>query len=67
MRHYTTSGVCCALALASFGVPVPSRAQEKLPVAAVERFAALALDCIHQEYPNKIAHVLQGDADVRPP
>ena len=27
----------------------------------------LALACVHQEYPNKIAHVLNGDADVRPP
>jgi hypothetical protein len=36
------------------------------PVAA-ERFARLALACVHQEYPNKIAHLLNGDADVRPP
>src|SRR5688572_17542184 len=34
---------------------------------AAARFAALALACVHQEYPNKIAHVMQGDADVRPP
>jgi hypothetical protein len=38
-----------------------------LPPSAVERFAQLALSCIHQEYPNKIAHVLNGDADVLPP
>jgi hypothetical protein len=31
------------------------------------RFARLALACVHQEYPNKIAHVLSGDADVRAP
>lgn len=31
------------------------------------RFARLALDCVHREYPNKIAHVLNSDADVRPP
>lgn len=31
------------------------------------RFARLSLDCVHREYPNKIAHVLQSDADVRPP
>ncbi len=31
------------------------------------RFAALALDCVHREYPNKIAHVLDSDADVAPP
>lgn len=36
-------------------------------VAAAERFAGLALDCVHREYPNKIAHVLSGDGDVRPP
>lgn len=31
------------------------------------RFAALALGCVHREYPNKISHVLNGDADVRAP
>mgnify|MGYP000051855691 CR=1 FL=1 len=31
------------------------------------RFARLALDCVHREYPNKISHVLNGDADARPP
>jgi len=31
------------------------------------RLARLALDCVHREYPNKIAHVLAGDDDVRPP
>jgi hypothetical protein len=40
---------------------------QALPAAAVERFAALALACVHQEYPNKIAHVLEGDQDVQPP
>jgi len=31
------------------------------------RFATLALECVHKEYPNKIAHVLSGDQDVKPP
>jgi hypothetical protein len=31
------------------------------------RFARLALDCVHQEYPNKIAHSMESDADVKPP
>ena len=31
------------------------------------RFAELALSCVHQEYPNKIAHVMQSDEDVAPP
>ena len=38
-----------------------------LDAAAAGRFANLALKCLHQEYPNKIAHVLAGDADARPP
>ncbi|MFP3939545.1 MAG: DUF2891 domain-containing protein [Thermoanaerobaculia bacterium] len=38
-----------------------------LDAASAERFARLALSCVHQEYPNKIAHVLQGDEDVAPP
>ena len=34
---------------------------------AAERFANLALACVHKEYPNKIAHVLQSDKDALPP
>ncbi|MEZ5967760.1 MAG: DUF2891 domain-containing protein [Hyphomonas sp.] len=32
-----------------------------------DRFARLALACVHKEYPNKISHVLNSDADVAPP
>lgn len=35
--------------------------------ALAERFAGLALACVDKEYPNKIAHVLNGDEDVKPP
>jgi len=35
--------------------------------AQAARFARLALDCIHKEYPNKIAHAMNSDADVKPP
>ena len=35
--------------------------------AQAARFARLALDCVHKEYPNKIAHSLNSDADVLPP
>jgi hypothetical protein len=31
------------------------------------RFAQLALNCVHTEYPNKIAHVLLSDADAKTP
>jgi len=35
--------------------------------AAAQRFASLALACVHKEYPNKISHSLLSDADVAPP
>ncbi|MEO1406974.1 MAG: DUF2891 domain-containing protein, partial [Pseudomonadota bacterium] len=37
------------------------------PVTLEDRFAVLALDCVHREYPNKISHVMQSSADVRTP
>lgn len=36
-------------------------------VASATRFADLALACVHKEYPNKIAHAMNSDADVAPP
>jgi hypothetical protein len=38
-----------------------------LDQATAGRFAALALKCLHQEYPNHISHTLISDADVRAP
>jgi hypothetical protein len=34
---------------------------------AGERFAGLALACVGKEYPNKLSHSLNSDADVAPP
>jgi len=31
------------------------------------RLARLALACVHREYPNRIGHLLESDADVLPP
>jgi Protein of unknown function (DUF2891) len=36
-------------------------------IDAAQRFASLALACVHKEYPNKISHNLNSDADVAPP
>src|ERR1043165_8046211 len=44
-----------------------SSAPPGVDAAAATRFADLALSCVHREYPNKIAHVLDSDADARPP
>ena len=38
-----------------------------LDPATAGRFVRLALDCVHREYPNKIAHVLTSDRDAAPP
>ena len=42
-------------------------APPKFDAAAAERFARLALACVDKEYPNKISHVMNTDADVAPP
>jgi len=42
-------------------------ARGEFTAASAARFANLALACVHTEYPNKIAHVLNGEADVRAP
>jgi len=36
-------------------------------INTAQRFAKLALACVHKEYPNKLSHSLNGDADVAPP
>ena len=55
-------GLIGLLAVPGVCVAVPA-----LDAAAAERFANLALHCVHAEYPNKISHTLGSDADVRPP
>jgi hypothetical protein len=45
----------------------PASPPDDIDARSLQRFANLALSCVHKEYPNKIAHVLNGDADVRPP
>src|ERR1700741_3470142 len=46
-----------------------SAAQEEnlFDAKSAERFANLALACVHKEYPNKLSHSLNSDADVAPP
>ena len=57
----------CALLLVA---PIDAATDTSAPTfdsAAAERFARLALACVGKEYPNKISHVLNSDADVAPP
>jgi hypothetical protein len=45
----------------------PPTPTTSLDADAAARFAALALKCLHQEFPNHISHTLGGEADVRAP
>jgi Protein of unknown function (DUF2891) len=51
----------------SFTAISPALAAPTFDERAAERFAKLALACVAKEYPNKISHVLNSDADVAPP
>ena len=54
-------------ALSLFAASAHAAGPPALAPDAAARFAALALACVHQEYPNKVSHVLASDADARPP
>ena len=68
--RFTTMKFILLAALTAWFTTTPAKAQQAagtLDVAAAGRFAALALACVHKEYPNKIAHVLNSPADVKAP
>src|SRR3954447_20537214 len=66
LRTLLGLAVLLILAVPAPAAPAPRKPPE-LDAATAARFADLALACVHKEYPNKIAHVLNGDTDVRPP
>lgn len=63
-----TFRACSILLILSLSMTIPASATASTRDRQLaERFGALALDCVHREYPNKIAHVLQGDDDALAP
>ena len=64
---WTTGLVVALAALIACGTLPPARAEGGAHGDVADRFAALALDCVSREYPNKISHELRGDHDVAPP
>ncbi len=63
-----TGLLCLALiGSAAAGFAQAPAAPRDFDAAAAQRFAKLALTCVHKEYPNKISHVLNSDNDVAPP
>src|SRR2546423_6895763 len=61
------SGIAFAADFEPKGAFAAATEEASFDAKAAERFAKLALACVHKEYPNKIAHVLNSDADVAPP
>ncbi|MEQ9315221.1 MAG: DUF2891 domain-containing protein [Henriciella sp.] len=53
-------------AIADQGSPDMTETSDEA-LSLTDRFARLALDCVHRPYPNKISHVLQSDEDARTP
>src|SRR6202045_2696689 len=66
MRRRIAPALLALGPLLALAAPPPT-ATTSLDADAAARFAALALKCLHQEYPNHISHTLGGEADVRAP
>ncbi|MDP2272559.1 MAG: DUF2891 family protein [Archangium sp.] len=50
-----------------WGASVVRAETQAFDAATAARFTRLALACVHREYPNKLAHVLNGVKDVKAP
>ena len=59
----------CVVVLFSFASAASAQQNvaQAFNATSAARFANLALACIEKEYPNKISHSLNSDADVAPP
>src|SRR5688500_13987635 len=64
VKNYTRPWLAVGLCSTSAFATQPA---SPVDVSAATRFAQLALECVHQEFPSKIAHVQDNDDDVRPP
>jgi hypothetical protein len=62
MKH-----ILCALCLLFSVGGFAAENQPQFDAKAAERFATLALACVHKQYPNHISHTLTSDADVAAP
>ena len=63
MKSIVVSTIASLLVASAMAEVQPDQFDSK----AAARFANLALACVHKEYPNKISHSLNSDADVAPP
>lgn len=77
MIRYLVMGLAACLLVAC--APAPAPEMDVAPPApalvlpdsregvVTDRFTRLALQCVHREYPNKISHVMNSDADAATP
>jgi hypothetical protein len=63
----STSGAAVIAAPPHGDRAVNGDAAAAMDSAAAQRFAGLALKCLHAEYPNHISHTMDSDADAQPP
>jgi hypothetical protein len=50
-----------------FAMNAAAQDTREFDTKSAQRFANLALTCVHKEYPNHISHTLNSDADATPP
>jgi len=73
LKNWTGLALASVLLIAGCGSPGTRSEEEAIaipearPDAVNDRFARLALTCVHKEYPNKISHVMNDDGDAKPP
>ena len=58
--------IVCAV-IAFFAASSAAQGTGQFDTQAAQRFASLALGCVHKEYPNHMSHTLNSDADAAPP
>ena len=66
-RKLKTAMVLLCAGLVNTGLANDSTVENQLNGILAAKFAGLALDCVHREYPNKIGHVLNTAEDARTP
>jgi Protein of unknown function (DUF2891) len=67
LKYQPMKFIFCAILLLFALSATAAQNPGQFDIKAAERFVNLALACVHKEYPNKISHTLNSDADVAPP
>jgi hypothetical protein len=66
LKYQPMKFIFCATFLL-FTMSAAAQNTGEFDIKAAQRFANLALACVHKEYPNHISHTLNSDADAAPP